>query len=44
MTEINRVAIMHLGSLVVFGALLASRARDPRDTVEGLGRSRVPLP
>ncbi|MGV4981242.1 DUF2306 domain-containing protein [Streptomyces sp. NRAIS4] len=44
MTEINRVAIMHLGSLVVFGALLASRARDPRDTVEGLGRSWAPLP
>ncbi|MFC0052638.1 DUF2306 domain-containing protein [Streptomyces actinomycinicus] len=44
MTEVNRVAIMHLGSLVVFGALLASRARDPRDTVEGLGRSWAPLP
>ncbi|WP_225826227.1 DUF2306 domain-containing protein [Streptomyces naphthomycinicus] len=44
MTEINRVAIMHLGSLVVFGALLASRARDRRDTVEGLGRSWAPLP
>lgn len=28
--EINRVAIMHLGLLVVFGALLASRALDRR--------------
>ncbi|MFJ5033473.1 DUF2306 domain-containing protein [Streptomyces sp. NPDC088560] len=44
MTEVNRVAIMHLGSLVVFGALLAARARDHRDTVEGLGRSWAPLP
>ncbi|MFI0809309.1 DUF2306 domain-containing protein [Streptomyces echinatus] len=44
MTEINRVAIMHLGSLVVFGALIASRARDSRDTVEGLGRSWAPAP
>ncbi|MFD9096721.1 DUF2306 domain-containing protein [Streptomyces collinus] len=44
MTETNRVAIMHLGSLVVFGALLASRARDRRDTVAGLGRSWAPLP
>lgn len=44
MTEINRIAIMHLGSLVVFGALLASRTRDRRDTVDGLGRSWAPLP
>ncbi|MEU5540112.1 DUF2306 domain-containing protein [Streptomyces sp. NPDC020362] len=44
MTEINRVAIMHLGSLVVFGALLASRAKDRRDTVDGLGGSWAPLP
>ncbi|MEU9991565.1 DUF2306 domain-containing protein [Streptomyces sp. NPDC048045] len=44
MTEINRVALMHLGSLVVFGALLASRAKDRRDTVDGLGRSWAPLP
>ncbi|KOV65546.1 hypothetical protein ADK64_14525 [Streptomyces sp. MMG1121] len=44
MAEINRVAIMHLGSLVVFGALLASRARDHRDGIEGLGRSWAPLP
>ncbi|MFI1975554.1 DUF2306 domain-containing protein [Streptomyces wedmorensis] len=34
--DINRVAIMHLGSLVAFGALLASRALDRRDTVPGL--------
>ncbi|MFF0749419.1 DUF2306 domain-containing protein [Streptomyces sp. NPDC004267] len=29
--DVNRVAIMHLGLLVVFGALLASRALDRRD-------------
>ncbi len=44
MAEVNRVAVMHLGSLVVFGALLASRAKDPRDGVDGLGRSWAPLP
>ncbi|WP_405852026.1 DUF2306 domain-containing protein [Streptomyces sp. NBC_00090] len=33
--DINRVAIMHLGSLVSFGALLASRALDRRTTVPG---------
>ncbi|WOX20105.1 DUF2306 domain-containing protein [Streptomyces solicathayae] len=30
MEEVNRVAIMHLGSVVVFGALLASRSLDRR--------------
>ncbi|MFF4705383.1 DUF2306 domain-containing protein [Streptomyces sp. NPDC001288] len=44
MTEINRVAIMHLGSVVAFGALLASRARDRRRTVAGLTGSWAPLP
>ncbi|WP_435228328.1 DUF2306 domain-containing protein [Streptomyces sp. Tue6028] len=44
MTEINRVAIMHLGSVVVFGALLASRARDRRRTVAGMHGSWAPLP
>ncbi|MER5203367.1 DUF2306 domain-containing protein [Streptomyces sp. NPDC002825] len=34
--DINRLAIMHLGALVSFGALLASRALDRRATVPGL--------
>ncbi|WP_327065049.1 DUF2306 domain-containing protein [Kitasatospora sp. NBC_01302] len=44
MTEINRVAIMHLGSVVTFGALLASRALDRRENVPGVRGSWVPLP
>ncbi|MFE2012248.1 DUF2306 domain-containing protein [Streptomyces sp. NPDC059491] len=44
MLDINRVAIMHLGSLVAFGALLASRALDRRDTVPGLTGTWCPAP
>lgn len=46
MEEINRVATMHLGSLVVFGALLASRALDKNGTTqpEAAARTWVPLP
>ncbi|MHC3467078.1 DUF2306 domain-containing protein [Streptomyces sp. 7R007] len=44
MTEINRVAIQHLGSLVVFGALIASRALDRRAQVPGVRGSWTPLP
>ncbi|MFI6415987.1 DUF2306 domain-containing protein [Streptomyces sp. NPDC050842] len=42
--DINRVAIMHLGSLVSFGALLASRALDRRTTVPGLSGTWCPRP
>ncbi|MFJ5831947.1 DUF2306 domain-containing protein [Streptomyces sp. NPDC093089] len=42
--DINRVAIMHLGSLVAFGALLASRALDRRDTVPCLTGTWCPAP
>ncbi|MFB6840410.1 DUF2306 domain-containing protein [Streptomyces sp. NPDC056361] len=42
--DVNRVAIMHLGSLVAFGALLASRALDRRDTVPGLTGTWCPAP
>ena len=42
--DINRVAIMHLGSLVSFGALLASRALDRRTTVPGLTGTWCPGP
>ncbi|MFF7633317.1 DUF2306 domain-containing protein [Kitasatospora sp. NPDC008050] len=44
MAQINQVAIMHLGSVVVFGALLASRAIDRRESVPGVRGSWVPLP
>lgn len=44
MEEINRVAIMHLGSLVVFGALAASRAMDRRTSVTGVRGTWVPTP
>ncbi|MFE0464792.1 DUF2306 domain-containing protein [Kitasatospora sp. NPDC058965] len=44
MAEVNRVALMHLGSLVVLGALLASRALDRRATVAGVQGSWVPRP
>ena len=37
MEDVNRVAIMHLGSVVVFGALLASRAMDRRDALPQQG-------
>ncbi|MFI1716658.1 DUF2306 domain-containing protein [Streptomyces litmocidini] len=42
--DINRVAIMHLGALVSFGALLASRALDRRAAVPGLTGTWCPLP
>ncbi|GAA2678484.1 DUF2306 domain-containing protein [Streptomyces lunalinharesii] len=44
MEDVNRVAIMHLGSVVVFGALLASRAMDRRDTVPGVRGTWAPTP
>ncbi|MCZ4096725.1 MULTISPECIES: DUF2306 domain-containing protein [Streptomyces] len=44
MEEINRVAIMHLGSVVVFGALVASRAMDRRTSVTGVTGTWVPTP
>ncbi|MFJ7961686.1 DUF2306 domain-containing protein [Streptomyces sp. NPDC096319] len=44
LAEINRVAIMHLGALVSFGALLASRALDRRTAVPGLTGTWSPLP
>ncbi|MFC5911044.1 DUF2306 domain-containing protein [Streptacidiphilus monticola] len=44
MAEVNRVAIMHLGTLVAFGALCASRAFDRRSRVAGVGGSWVPRP
>ncbi|MFI0216100.1 DUF2306 domain-containing protein [Streptomyces lydicus] len=44
MEDINRIAIMHLGSVVAFGALVASRARDKRATVRGVTGTWVPVP
>ncbi|MEU9504155.1 DUF2306 domain-containing protein [Streptomyces sp. NPDC048196] len=44
MADINRVAVMHLGSVVAFGALLASRAMDRRGTVSGVRGTWVPTP
>ncbi|MFG2210150.1 DUF2306 domain-containing protein [Streptomyces sp. NPDC048638] len=44
MADINRIAIMHLGSVVVFGALAASRAMDRRTTVSGVTGTWVPWP
>ncbi|WP_240529556.1 DUF2306 domain-containing protein [Streptomyces mangrovisoli] len=44
MAQINQVAIMHLGSLVAFGALVASRARDRRRRVAGVTGSWAPWP
>ncbi|MFE0524652.1 DUF2306 domain-containing protein [Streptomyces sp. NPDC058954] len=44
MTEINLVAVQHLGSLVVFGALIASRTLDRRGEVRGVTGSWAPLP
>ncbi|MGW2018405.1 DUF2306 domain-containing protein [Streptomyces sp. NPDC001927] len=44
MAEINRIAVMHLGSVVVFGALLASRALDRRTTVPGVEGTWCPTP
>ncbi|MFE6715563.1 DUF2306 domain-containing protein [Streptomyces sp. NPDC057695] len=42
--DINRVAIMHLGALVAFGALLASRALDRRTDVPGPTGTWAPGP
>ncbi|MCT9007502.1 DUF2306 domain-containing protein [Streptomyces rhizosphaerihabitans] len=44
MAEINQVATMHLGSIVAFGALIASRSLDRRTTVAGVSRSWAPVP
>jgi hypothetical protein len=44
MAEINQVATMHLGSVVAFGALIASRSLDRRTTVAGVSRSWAPVP
>ncbi|MFJ9852157.1 DUF2306 domain-containing protein [Streptomyces sp. NPDC101150] len=44
MEDINRVAIMHLGSVVAFGALVASRAMDKRVSVSGVSGTWVPMP
>ncbi|GAU69893.1 hypothetical protein SSP35_15_00480 [Streptomyces sp. NBRC 110611] len=44
MADINRIAITHLGSVVVFGALLASRGLDKRRTVAGVTGTWVPTP
>ncbi|MFG2289722.1 DUF2306 domain-containing protein [Streptomyces sp. NPDC048595] len=44
MTDINRIAIMHLGSVVAFGALVASRAMDRRRTAPGVTGTWVPRP
>ncbi|MFE7513454.1 DUF2306 domain-containing protein [Streptomyces sp. NPDC057540] len=44
LADINRVAIMHLGALVSFGALLASRALDRRATVPGVTGTWCPPP
>ncbi|MDH6140320.1 hypothetical protein P3T35_002328 [Kitasatospora sp. GP30] len=42
--EINRIAVMHLGSVVVFGALVASRFLDRRSNLPGLTGSWAPVP
>ncbi|WP_042383467.1 DUF2306 domain-containing protein [Streptacidiphilus melanogenes] len=42
MAEINQIAVMHLGSVVAFGALVASRGLDRRAKVSGMGGSWVP--
>ncbi|MGY6023366.1 DUF2306 domain-containing protein [Streptomyces spinosirectus] len=44
MTAINLVAVQHLGSIVVFGALIASRTLDRRTRVRGVTGSWAPLP
>ncbi len=50
MAEINRIAIMHLGSVVAFGALVAARALDrreppaPAEQSAAAARTWVPLP
>ncbi|MFJ7154091.1 DUF2306 domain-containing protein [Streptomyces sp. NPDC101118] len=42
MEQVNQVAVMHLGSVVAFGALAASRALDRRAEVPGVTGSWVP--
>ncbi|MEU6978234.1 DUF2306 domain-containing protein [Streptomyces sp. NPDC046371] len=42
--DVNRVAIMHLGALVAFGALLASRALDRREELPTVTGSWCPVP
>ncbi|PNE37224.1 DUF2306 domain-containing protein [Streptomyces noursei] len=44
MADVNRVAIMHLGAVVAFGALVASRAMDKRDAPPGVRGTWVPTP
>jgi hypothetical protein len=44
MADINRVAIMHLGSVVAFGALAVSRTIDRRVTASGVVGTWVPMP
>ncbi|MEU5087804.1 DUF2306 domain-containing protein [Streptomyces sp. NPDC021356] len=44
MAEINQVALTHLGSVAVFGALVASRGRDRRRTITGMSGSWAPPP
>ncbi|MGF1431425.1 DUF2306 domain-containing protein [Kitasatospora sp. LaBMicrA B282] len=44
LTQVNQLAIMHLGLVVCLGALLASRALDRRETVPGVHGSWAPWP
>ncbi|MEU9135013.1 DUF2306 domain-containing protein [Streptomyces sp. NPDC048404] len=44
MAGINQLATMHLGSVVAFGALIASRSLDRRAKVAGVSGSWAPLP
>ncbi|MFF3448776.1 DUF2306 domain-containing protein [Streptomyces sp. NPDC002667] len=44
MAEINRLATMHLGSVVAFGALIASRSLDRREKVAGVSGTWAPVP
>ncbi|MEU4167175.1 DUF2306 domain-containing protein [Streptomyces sp. NPDC026665] len=44
MAEINQLATMHLGSVVSFGALIASRSVDRRPKVPGVSASWAPVP
>ncbi|MFJ9539656.1 DUF2306 domain-containing protein [Streptomyces sp. NPDC101225] len=44
MTAINLVAVQHLGSIVVLGALVASRTLDRRARVGGVTGTWAPLP
>ncbi|MFD5818612.1 DUF2306 domain-containing protein [Streptomyces sp. NPDC127038] len=44
MAEINQLATMHLGSVVAFGALIASRSLDRRRQVAGVSGTWAPVP